>query len=101
MLDVSLDGAPASLRVALYFVDAPASDDRDDSPLPVPTPGGGAASVVRALDLATGSLVAPEEKIADFAGGAYWTLAYAKGVRLRIMPLYGSARVSAIFFDSS
>jgi len=101
VLDVSLDGPPASLRVSLYFVDAPASDDRDDSPLPVPTPGGGAASVVRALDLATGSLVAPEEKIADFAGGAYWTLAYAKGVRLRIMPLYGSARVSAIFFDSS
>ena len=30
-----------------------------------------------------------------------WTLAYAKGVRLRIMPLYGSARASAIFFDSS
>ena len=78
------------------------ADNFAPSGFPVPTPDGRAASVVRALDLATKSLVAPESRsrVTNFTRGAYWSVTYAAGLRLRIMPLYGSARVSAIFFDS-
>ena len=90
----------------LPFVDVPASSGSDHVPgtqnaRVLPTPDG--AQVIRALALDSGNLLAPEAKshITNFTRGVYWTLPYDGGnVRLRIMPLYGSARVSGVFFDS-
>ena len=69
----------------------------DDSPI-----ARAGEQVIRTLDLETKSPIAAEARshVRDFRGGVYWTLRYDRGVRLRIMPLYGNARLSAIFFDS-
>ena len=103
VLDVMTDRAPASLVVTLYFVDVPASDGANLVALPAPTPDGRAETVVRVLDLATGSLVAREADclVTNFTSGAYLSLAYGQSLRLRLMPVYGSARVSGVFFDST
>ena len=102
VLDIGLDRAPASLRVTLYFVDVPASDGVNLVALPAPTPDGRAETVVRVLDLASGTLVAREADclITNFTSGAYLSLAYSQSLRLRVMPIYGSARVSGVFFDA-
>mmetsp|Transcript_11317 Transcript_11317/g.34827 ORF Transcript_11317/g.34827 Transcript_11317/m.34827 type:complete len:341 (+) Transcript_11317:1562-2584(+) len=103
VLDVALSDAPASLRVTLYFVDVPGSDDANAvAGVPYPTPDGRAASVLRAEDLATGALVAPEAAthVTNFTAGAYLSLSYSSSLRLRLMPVFGSARVSAVLFDS-
>eukprot|EP00935_MAST-01C_sp_MAST-1C-sp1_P000556 g556.t1 len=37
--------------------------------------------------------------VGDWSGGVYWRLRYDRSIRLRIMPIYGGAQFSAIFFD--
>ena len=96
---------PAHMYVSLYMVDQQTRWGGDDSPIPHT-----GEQVIRALDLRTMSPVAPESlsRVARYRDGVYWTLRLqtavgapgSTGVRLRIMPVYGNARVSAIFFDS-
>ena len=99
VLDV-VYASPFLGTLSLYFVDVKATDDANlVAGLPAPT--NGSALVVRALDLETGALVAPEKlSFVDGAqSGAYWSIRYPRSLRLRIMPHYGAARVSALFWD--
>merc|ERR1712060_662919 len=81
--------------LSLYMVDI---DDKPDGD-PIPRDG---QQVIRAMDLETLSLVAPEAKsfIKGFQRGVYWTIRYNRGLRLRVMPVFGSARISALFWDA-
>lgn len=98
VLNVNVTGTHPYL-LSLYMVDAPGSDGSISSDRDIPR---SAEQVIRTMDLDTLSPVAPEAQshITDFDGGVYWTLRYDRGVRIRIMPLFGSARVSALFWDS-
>ena len=98
-LDVNISAARAMqpTYLTLYMVDMQTRWGGDDSPI-----AHAGEQVIRTLDLETKSPIAAEARshVRDFRGGVYWTLRYDRGVRLRIMPLYGNARLSAIFFDS-
>lgn len=82
--------------LSLYMVDTIGTPDGD----PIPRVG---QQVIRTMDLEHLGPIAPEAQslIRDFQGGIYWTLRYNRGVRIRIMPLFGSARVNAMFWDRS
>jgi hypothetical protein len=55
---------------------------------------------IRTMDLATLDPIAPGALIPAARGGVYWTLAYDRSVRIRMMPIDSDAGCSAIFFDA-
>lgn len=83
---VEITAAPGSAyRLAMYFVDW----DRK-----------GRRVAVEVFDLDTRKLVAPEQLVDDFTGGAYLVFACEGSLRLRIAHIRGdNAVLSGLFFD--
>lgn len=52
---------------------------------------------IRAMDLETFNVVAPDGFVSDYENGVWWTMRHKKSVRLRLMSIYG-VQVSAIAF---
>ena len=74
----------ASRRISIYMV---AKDPVDEF-------------VIKAMDYKSRSNIAPLPEIRDFQGGMYWSIEYDGGMRIRLTPRFGSAAISAIFFDT-
>ena len=53
------------------------------------------------MDLHTLSPIAKLPLVSDYEGGVLWRLTYDRGVRLRLMPVFGGATVSAVFLDEA
>ena len=83
-MDVNVTDTGRLRRVSVYMVGAA----RD------------AEQAVRVMDLRTLTVVAPTPHLGPAAlrGGAWVSLSYTRGVRLRVMNVYG-AYVSALAFD--
>ena len=62
-------------------------------------PGHASQQAIRAMDLQSLSPIAKLPLVSEFEGGVYWRLVYDRGVRLRLMPVFGGATVSAVIFD--
>lgn len=90
VLDVNISRVGKQVTISVYLVAlAPQADG----------PGHAAQLAIRAMDLQTLSPIARLPLVSDFEGGVLWSLTYDRGVRLRLMPVYGGATVSALFLD--
>ena len=62
-------------------------------------PGHPAVQAIRALDLKRMEPIAKVPLVTEYEGGVLWRLVYDRGVRLRLMPVFGGVSVSAVFLD--
>ena len=53
---------------------------------------------IRAMDLQTLNVIAPDGFISNYGNGVWWSIRYNHSVRLRIMSMYG-LQVSAVAFS--
>lgn len=90
IIDVNVSRAGKPYTVGLYMVGV--APQRDG-------PGHAPQLAIRPMDLTTFSPIAKLPLVSEFEGGVHWRLTYDRSVRLRVMPVFGGATVSAVFLD--
>jgi hypothetical protein len=92
LIDVNMSRVGQRFTLSVYMVAvAPQTE----------VPYHAAQLAIRAMDLSTLSAIAKMPLVSDFEGGVYWRLTFDRSIRLRVMPVFGGATVSAVFLDEA